>query len=248
METDRSQFDGLLNFHKPVGVTSAKALYRVRSLTGIRKSGHAGTLDPAANGVLLVCMGRATKRVEALMNLPKVYRAVGRMDVTSKSLDSDTPHQAVEVSEIPSADEVARAACEFVGAIEQVPPAVSALKVGGVRSYKLARKDQDVVLAPRTVFVHSMDVLRYDWPVIEFEVACGRGTYIRAMIRDLGHKLGAGGCLTRLTRTAVGPFRLAEATSLEGLQAGLFEERRIPLAELDRFLERCVAPNATSNG
>lgn len=248
MGTDRPQFDGLLNFHKPTGITSAKALYRVRSLTGIRKSGHAGTLDPAASGVLLLCMGRATKRVELLMNLPKVYRATGRLDVTSKSLDSDSPHEAVVVSKIPSPDEVALAAREFVGPIKQVPPLVSALKVGGTRAYKLARQNRAVDLPPRTVQVYGMEVLRYDWPVIEFEVACGRGTYIRAIIRDLGRKLGAGGCLTALVRTAVGPFSLAEATSLQDLEEGLFDRRRVGLEELDRLLNGMTTSSATNGG
>ncbi len=175
MPTPRLQFDGLLNFHKPTGITSAKALYKVRSLTGIRKSGHAGTLDPGADGVLLLCMGKATKRVEILMDLPKTYLAAGRLDVTSKSLDSDSPHEAVRIGDIPSADQVHRAADEFVGAIAQVPPAVSALKVNGVRAYKIARSGREVSLAPRTVQIYAMNITRYEWPEINIEVSCGRG-------------------------------------------------------------------------
>ncbi len=238
MPTPQLQFDGLLNLHKPTGITSAKALYKVRSLTGIRKSGHAGTLDPGADGVLLLCMGKATKRVEILMDLPKTYRAAGRLDVTSKSLDSDSPHEAVHIGEIPSAEQVRRAADEFLGAIEQIPPAVSALKVNGVRAYKIARSGREVSLAPRTIQIYAMNITRYEWPEVHFEVSCGRGTYIRAIIRDLGQKLGTGGCLTALTRSAVGPFTLQNATSLEELQNGLFEQRRIPLEELDQLLKK----------
>ncbi len=241
---NREQFDGLLNFRKPTGITSAKALYKVRAATHIRKSGHAGTLDPAADGVLLLCMGQATKRVERLMNLPKAYHAIGRLDVTSHSLDSDSPHEAVEIHEIPSMDQVVQAAARVQGAREQVPPAVSAVKVAGVRSYKLARRGQSVALKPKTVRIDRLEILRYDWPEIEFEVACGRGTYIRAIIRDLGSALGTGGCLTQLTRTAVGPFTIEQATSLEDLQQGLFEQRRVALAQLDHLLDE-YAPHPT---
>ncbi len=236
MAPQRSQFDGMLNFFKPTGTTSAKALYKVRSLTGIRKSGHAGTLDPAADGVLLLCMGRATKRVEALMDLPKVYRAAGRLDVSSKSFDSDSPHEAVEVGTVPSEAQVAEALAGFEGKIEQVPPAVSALKVGGVRAYKLARRNKPVDLPARAVQIYSLTLSRYAWPELEFELTCGRGTYVRAIIRDLGLKLGTGGCLTALTRTAVGPFTANEATSLSELEQGLFEQRRLPLEQLVRLL------------
>ncbi len=241
---NRQQFDGLLNFCKPTGITSAKALYKVRAVTQIRKSGHAGTLDPAADGVLLLCMGKATKRVERLMNLPKVYHAIGRLDVTSHSLDSDTPHEAVEIPKIPSIDEIAQAAAHLRGVREQIPPAVSAIKVDGVRSYKLARQGRAVTLRPRTVRIDRLEILRYQWPELEFEVACGRGTYIRAIIRDLGSALGIGGCLTQLTRTAVGPFTIQQATSLEELQQGLFEQRRVALDQLDHVLDE-YAPHPT---
>ena len=160
--TNREQFDGLLNFRKPTGITSAKALYKVRAMTQVRKSGHAGTLDPAADGVLLLCMGKGTKRVERLMNLPKVYHAIGRLDVTSHSFDSDSPHEAVEVQRIPSRDEVLRAAAHLQAAREQVPPAVSAIKVRGVRSYKLARRGQAATLKPRAVRIDRLAVLRYE--------------------------------------------------------------------------------------
>ena len=234
---NREQFDGLLNFHKPTGITSAKALYRVRAITQIRKSGHAGTLDPAADGVLLLCMGKGTKRVERLMDLPKVYHAIGRLDVTSRSFDSDSPHEAVAIQEIPSTDKVVQAAAHLQSVREQVPPAVSAVKVAGVRSYKLARRGQSVTLKPKTVRIDRLEILRYEWPEIEFEVACGRGTYIRAIIRDVGDALGTGGCLTQLTRTAVGPFTIEQATSLEDLQQGLFQQRRVALDQLDQLLD-----------
>lgn len=225
-------FDGLLNFFKPVGMTSARALDRVRRLTGIRKSGHAGTLDPGAEGVLLICMGRATKSVELLMNLPKRYCAGARLDVTSGTLDCDSELQAVEVATRPTLDNLLCAADSLSGCIQQVPPKVSAIKVDGKPAYKRVRHGESFELAPRPVTVYSLTIQRYQWPELDFEVCCGRGTYVRALIRDLGQFVGTGGCLTRLKRIAVGPFDADAATTLEDLEAGLFEQRRISLERM----------------
>ncbi|MBN2446413.1 MAG: tRNA pseudouridine(55) synthase TruB [Phycisphaerae bacterium] len=211
--------DGLINLNKPPGLTSAKALYRVRKITGQRKSGHAGTLDPAASGVLVICLGRGTKLVEQLMDQPKVYRATARLDVTSESYDSDRPLQAVEVAGTPDLEQVCAAASTFEGEILQVPPVVSAIKVGGQPAYKLARHGKVPRLEPRPARVYWLHVARYVWPEIQFSVACGRGTYVRAIIRDLGQCLGTGGCLTGLVREAVGWLRVEEAWSLEALEA-----------------------------
>lgn len=230
--------DGLIILNKPAGITSAKALYRVRKLTGVRKSGHAGTLDPAAEGVLILCLGAATKLVERLMDQPKLYRAVARLDVTSESFDSDRPLQPVQIERVPEAAEVASALGRFEGEILQVPPAVSALKIGGRPAYKLERAGQVVELAPRRVHVYSAQVLRYAWPELEFEVACGRGTYIRALIRDLGAALHTGGCLTHLTRRAVGPFRIEDAWTLAALEEAGDPARYVIPLETARQLVR----------
>lgn len=236
MKRPEVEFDGLLNLNKPVGITSAKALYRVRSLTGIRKSGHAGTLDPGACGVLLICMGRATKRVESLMNLPKVYRAAARLDVTSASFDSDCALEAVEIPRVPTEEQVLHTASAVQRETLQIPPAISALKIGGQPAYRLARRQVPFQLQPRPVSIQSITVQRYRWPVLEFEVACGRGTYVRGIIRDIGKLLGTGGCLTSLERLAVGPFTVGSAATFEDLERGLFESRRSGLNELERLL------------
>jgi len=210
--------DGIINLYKPTGITSAKALYRVRKITRVRKSGHAGTLDPAADGVLVLCLGKATKLVEALMDQPKVYRAAARLDVTSDSFDSDRPVIPVSVTTRPDEEQLREACRGFEGTISQLPPAVSALKVGGRPAYKLERAGKAPPLKPRPVQIYWIHVHRYEWPVMEFELACGRGTYVRALIRDLGQRLGSGGCLTSLTRQAVGPFHLHDAWSFERLE------------------------------
>ena len=232
-----ARMDGLVNLNKPVGITSAKALYRVRKITRVRKSGHAGTLDPAADGVLILCLGKATRLVEALMDQPKVYRAAARLDVTSESFDSDRPLVEVAVAAPPDEDAL-RAACRsFEGVIEQVPPAISAIKVGGRPAYKLNRAGQTVELKARPVQIYWLHVWRYDWPDLEFELACGRGTYVRALIRDLGAALDTGGCLTALTRTAVGPFCLEDARTFEYLQnARDPDEYLIPLEHARKLL------------
>lgn len=235
--------DGIINLNKPTGITSAKALYRVRKITRVRKSGHAGTLDPAADGVLVLCLGKATKLVEALMDQPKLYRAAARLDVTSESFDSDRPLVDVPVAAAPDEDTV-RAACRHLeGAIEQVPPAISAVKIGGQPAYKRNRAGQTLELRARTVQVHWLHVHRYQWPTIDFELACARGTYVRALIRDLGMALGTGGCLTALTRTAVGPFRLADAHTFAELENAVDpEDYLIPLARARRVLAERPVP------
>ena len=208
---------GIINFDKPVGITSAKALYRVRSITQQRKSGHAGTLDPGASGALVLCLGKATKLVESIMDQPKVYRATARLDVTSESYDSDRPLMPVDVDRVPSAEEVLAACPAFEGVIEQIPPAISAIKVGGLPAYKRTAHGEVLKLAPRSVTVYWLHVHAYEWPNLDFEMCCGRGTYVRSLIRDFGERLGTGGCLTSLGRTRVGPFKQADGWSFDRL-------------------------------
>ncbi len=227
------ELDGLINLYKPVGLTSAQALDRVRRLTGQRKSGHAGTLDPAAEGVLLVVLGRATKCVERLMDLPKTYLTTLRLDVTSDGFDSEGEMREVTVARPPSREEIEAALRAFVGTIEQVPPTRSAVKVGGQPAYKRARRGEALDLRPRPARIDRITLCHYAWPVLEIEVACGRGTYIRAIARDLGVALATGGCLTRLVRTAVGPYTAADAWTLERL--GQSTDVRSAVVPLDRL-------------
>lgn len=228
--------DGLINLYKPVGLTSAVALQRARRITGQRKSGHAGTLDPAAEGVLILCLGRATKLVESLMDLPKVYRATARLDQTSPGYDSERDVTPVAVERIPDEAAVRAALSRFVGEIQQVPPALSAVKVGGRPAYRLSREGKPPELAARPVRIYQTTLWSYNWPCVEFEVACGRGTYIRALIRDLGVALQTGGCLTRLVRTAVGPWTADAAWTLERLEQAPEAQWLIPPAQVPALL------------
>lgn len=223
--------DGLILLDKPGGISSAKALYRVRKATGQRKSGHAGTLDPMATGVLILCLGRATKLVESLMGLPKVYRAVARLDVTSESFDADRPMTPVAVERPPTEAELSAALARFEGTHEQMPPAVSALKLGGRRAYRMKADEAVAQLKPRTSVIYWAVLHRYACPEVEFSLACGRGTYVRAIARDIGVALGTGGCLTALRRTAVGPFDVQAAHTLEAIDAARDHPPIIPLAD-----------------
>ncbi len=229
--------DGLIIFNKPVGITSAKALYRVRKIVKQRKSGHGGTLDPGATGVLVLLMGKGTKLTELIMNQPKVYRATARFDVTSESLDSDSGLLPVQVARVPDEMVVLTAARTFEGEIQQIPPKISAVKVGGKPAYKRAWQGEDIPLAAKTVQIYWLAVHAYHWPKIDFEMACGRGTYVRSLIRDWGKAMGVGGCLTSLSRTRIGPFSIDNTATFDQLESDAPEQHVIPLEEARRLLD-----------
>ena len=210
--------DGVLNLHKPRGITSTQALEEVRRITGQRRSGHAGSLDPLAEGVLLIVLGGGTKLVEALMDQPKVYRVVAALDLTSPSFDLELATTPVAVERPPTREQIATILCGLEGCSEQVPPATSAIKLCGRPAYALARAGRPPVLAARPIQIYWIHLHRYDWPRLDIEIACGRGTYVRALIRDIGARLGTGGCLTALQRLAVGPFHSDASWTLERLR------------------------------
>lgn len=203
---------GFLNINKPAGPTSHDVVVQVRRLVGHRvKVGHAGTLDPFATGVLVVCLGPATRLADYIQAGAKRYRATVVLGATSSTDDRDGEIVEIPAAMPPDAGAVAAAATRFIGCIEQVPPAHSAVHVGGRRAYELARQGQRVELPVRHVHVEAVDVVRYDWPTVALDVRCGSGTYIRSLARDLGAALGVGGYCDALTRTAVGAFGIDAA-------------------------------------
>ena len=209
---------GILNFNKPRGRTSFSVVGLVRKGTGVRRVGHAGTLDPMADGVLLVLVGPAVRITEYLMDLPKVYRGTVHLGVETDTYDAEGEVVAthdVSVSE----DALREALAAFSGEIEQRPPAHSAIKIGGRPAYERARKGEEVELAPRKVTVYRLDLLRFEPPEVEIEVECSRGTYVRSLAHDLGLSLGCGAHLSALTRTRVGPFRLEDALDEAALES-----------------------------
>lgn len=207
---------GVLNLDKPAGLSSARLVSRVKRLLpkGV-KIGHAGTLDPFATGVLLLLVGKATKSCEKLMGQRKGYEATIKFGATTPTDDPESPEEPIANITIPDESHVREMVARFVGAIEQRPPAFSAMKIQGQRAYKLARRGEKVEMKPRTVMVYSLEILQYTWPLLRVRIECGRGTYIRAIARDLGAALGVGGYLTQLRRTFVGPFTTDRAISLE---------------------------------
>jgi tRNA pseudouridine55 synthase len=190
---------------------------RVARLCRKTKVGHAGTLDPLASGVLVICVGAATRLIEYVQRMPKAYQTVVRLGARSDTLDRDG--QVVETPDpmAPSMLAVRTAVAAQVGTLAQVPPQFSALKVAGQRAYDLARAGVAVDLAPREVVVKRVEILSYMWPNLELEVDCGGGTYIRSIARDVGETLGCGGLVDVLTRTRIGHFGLDDAVVLDQL-------------------------------
>ncbi|HEY3964994.1 MAG TPA: tRNA pseudouridine(55) synthase TruB [Planctomycetaceae bacterium] len=219
---------GILNINKPEYMTSRRVVDVVTRLAGTKRAGHAGTLDPLASGVLVVCVGRTTKLVSYLQERPKKYSATflfGR-----RSNTDDITGQVVEVvdARAPQRGEVEAALQAFVGTIMQVPPQFSAVHVGGRRAYKAARRGMAVEVEPRPVVVHRIELREYAAPELVVDIECGSGTYIRSIGRDLGNALGCGAVMSSLVRTAIGEFTLDSAVKLPDLE---FEP-----ASISRFL------------
>lgn len=224
---------GILNVDKPPGRTSFQIVALVRRISAVKKVGHAGTLDPPATGVLLVCLGHAARVSEYLMELPKTYRGSVRLGIATDTYDATGA--TVFEGDAATVDEAAlRTALETLKRRdEQVPPSYSAIKVGGTPAYRLARAGRPVSLRPRKARIDRIDLLSFRPPDVELEVRCGKGTYIRTLADDLGRLLGCGGHLTALRRTAVGPFDVDDAVSLDRLEAafagGTWQDLLLPL-------------------
>ncbi len=212
--------EGLLLVDKPAGITSHDAVATVRRALATRKVGHAGTLDPMATGLLLVGVGRATRLLRFLGDLPKAYEGEGVLGLETTTLDAE----GEVVREAPvGADEAAvRGAVDgLVGELEQVPPAYSAVKVGGRKLYEAARRGEELAAPPRRVTVHAFDLTGFDPPRFSFTVRCSSGTYVRSLVAEVGARLGCGAHLARLRRTAIGPFRVEDAAPPEAPGAPL---------------------------
>jgi tRNA pseudouridine55 synthase len=209
---------GFLNINKSPGPTSHDIVDRVRRVVGRGvKVGHAGTLDPFACGVLVVCAGGATRLASYVQDMRKRYRAVVELGATSSTDDATGAVMPRPDARLVSAQQVQDALGRFVGTIMQTPPAHSAVHVNGRRAYKLARAGQKPAIEPRAVEVHAIELLRLEYPLAELDILCGSGTYIRAIARDLGEALGTGAYCRELTRTEVGPFVLDQAVTTENL-------------------------------
>jgi tRNA pseudouridine55 synthase len=215
-----SQPQGFLVLDKSPGITSRDAVNVVQNaFPHGTKIGHAGTLDPLATGVLVLAVGKATRLIEYVQRMEKVYDALIELGGRSTTDDADGAVTPTANAALPSRAQLDDAVHAFVGRIAQVPPAFSAAKIEGRRAYALARRGADVALAARQVLVHEFRVERYEPPTVAASVRCGKGVYIRALARDLGERLGCGGLIRALRRQRIGPFRVADAVPLDAVNA-----------------------------
>ena len=226
--------DFVLPVDKPVGPTSHDVVAAARRALGTRRVGHTGTLDPFASGLLVLCIGRATRLAEYLSGMSKTYHATARLGVTTDTLDRDG--SLMLERDASSVDEAAirQALAGLVGDIQQVPPQFSAKKVDGEAMHRRARRGEHVELPPVDVTIHEAELVSCDSSDLEFSVRCSSGTYIRAIARDLGEALGVGAHLTELRRTSVGQYRIEDAVSMDELadEAVVARARVTPIAAM----------------
>ncbi len=231
--------DGILVVNKSQGMTSRDVVNRVQRLTGIRKCGHAGTLDPMATGVLVICLGRTTRLVRYVQKMRKRYRARFRFGFTSDTDDIEGIVTPVDAGTLPDEKELQQALQENLGDIEQVPPQYSAVKIKGKQAYKLAREGKSIDLKSRIVSIYQFQLLGYEPPDWESVIECGSGTYVRSLGRDLGQRFGCGAVMTFLCREVIGNFTLEQAATLEEIEDKGWQEQLLPArnatAELAQF-------------
>ena len=201
---------------KPLHWTSFDAVRKIRNSIKIKKVGHAGTLDPLASGLLIICTGKFTKKINEYMAQEKEYTGSFTLGAITPTYDRESaPQDFKDLSDV-SEEQIRAAAKIFIGEIQQFPPVFSAIKKDGVALYELARRGEEVELKSRTVFIKEFEILRVEMPLVYFRVVCGTGTYIRSLAHDMGAALGCGAYLSELRRTGIGEYRVEDAVSMEG--------------------------------
>lgn len=202
---------GILNLNKPAGKTSRDVVNLIQRLVRPAKTGHAGTLDPLATGVLVCPVGHGTKLIEYIQRMPKTYEACFLLGRQSETEDIEGNVQLLDDCPRPTREEIDAVLPNYLGTIQQVPPAFSALKVAGKRAYDLARQGKEVELASREIEVYTLEILAYDYPELRVRIECGSGTYVRSLGRDIARDLGTEAVMSELVRTAIGHFQIADA-------------------------------------
>ncbi len=201
--------------NKPLHWTSFDVINKIRIGLKIKKAGHAGTLDPLATGLLIVCTGKLTKRIKEFMSLEKEYTGSMTLGATTPTYDLESEPGDFKSTEGITIPQIRAMTKKFIGGILQVPPAHSAVKIGGKRGYELARKGKEVSMTPRNVHIEEFEITRVAMPVVEFRVVCSTGTYIRSLVHDFGLALGCGAYLSALCRTRIGEYALENAQEIE---------------------------------
>ncbi len=212
---------------KPSGPTSFQVVSKIRKITGVKKVGHSGTLDPKASGLMIVCTGKKTKEMDRFINLNKTYSGIIRLGLTSPSMDTETECSELPLPEVLEEKEILEVRNNFLGEIEQIPPMYSAVKINGKKLYNLARKGKSIEREPRKVFIERFEIEKIDLPDIYFTITCSKGTYIRVIADDFGKKLNSGGILVELRRTRIGDFQVDDAIRID-LFAPLFLANSAP--------------------
>ncbi|MCT8976813.1 tRNA pseudouridine(55) synthase TruB [Clostridium sp. CX1] len=208
--------DGILNINKPTGMSSFDVVRKVKNIAKTKKVGHTGTLDPEASGVLPICIGRATKLVDYIMNDYKIYKVELKLGITTDTYDREGQILKTKEVNLPI-EEVEDCIKSFQGEIDQIPPMYSALKVNGERLYSLARKGIEIERKPRKISIYDIEILEMNLPNINFLVKCSKGTYIRSLCYDIGEKLNCGGTMWNLQRVQTGNFSISDSVELEEL-------------------------------
>jgi tRNA pseudouridine55 synthase len=236
--------EGFLLIDKPAGMTSHDVVDRVRRVTGIKRVGHAGTLDPFATGLLIVGVGRsATRHMQEIVGLPKEYDAVFFLGATTETDDIEGELQVNEQAKDPGKETIQEHILPFLGDIKQVPPTYSAVKIKGKKMYEAARENKPLTAPARKVHIDAFDVTDYTWPELTVHITCGSGTYIRALARDLGSSLTTGAYVKELRRTSIGPFQIEESVHLNTLE---HEDWSTFLIPSERLLHRIPTPSPES--
>ncbi len=211
--------NGIILINKPVGMTSHDVVDYIRKKARIKRIGHTGTLDPNATGLLILCVGKATKLSEYFIALDKTYEGRMQLGVVTDSHDIDG--NVIEEKQVPkiSTKEIKKHAMNFLGEIEQIPPMVSAIKIGGKRLYKLAREGEVIDRKPRKIKVHEFEILKVELPDIWFRISCSRGTYVRTICHDFGQIIGCGAILAELTRTKIGNYSVEDSVPIDTIES-----------------------------
>jgi tRNA pseudouridine55 synthase len=206
--------DSILIINKPLHFSSMDVIRRLRRKLKMKKIGHAGTLDPLATGVLIVCTGKNTKKINSFMDLPKEYVTTIDLSHVSTTHDGEGEITKVTVEKIPTTEDVLKVLKKFTGEILQVPPRYSAIKIQGKVAYKRARNGEVFNMPPRQITIHRLELISYEWPNLTIKVSCEKGTYIRTLGKDIGQELNVGGYLTKLERTAIGDYKVEQSIHL----------------------------------
>lgn len=216
--TENFEQGQILLIDKPLRWTSFDVIQRLRKITGIRKIGHAGTLDPLATGLLIICTGKFTKRINEFMAQEKEYTGTITLGATTATYDLESEPENVKAFNHITAENIESARLRFIDEILQIPPAHSAIKIGGKRVYELAREGKEVKLEPRKITIKEFEITTIQLPLVYFKVVCTTGTYIRSLAFDFGEALGCGAYLSSLCRTRIGEFTLEKAQSVEAFE------------------------------